>query len=112
MRLGRIIFSVLALSALFAFASSPVLAQEELKVEFSPGMSADYTSDITLDALKSGKMEYSVSGMGKNYTVELTEQQIEDVLGGTTVMVDSMSSGGSNVRVSLTVEGEPESSGW
>lgn len=109
---GRLAITIAFLSASIAFASGSALAEQELKVSVSPGMSSDYTSDITLDDLQSGKMEYMVSGMGKTYTVQLTEQQVKDVLDGTTVMVDSMGDGGSNVRVSLTVEGEPESSGW
>ena len=113
MRLFRTSISVIVFSGFVAFASSLALADQELKVDVKPGTGSDYnTSDITLDALKSGKMEYMVSGMGKSYTVKLTDQQIKNVLDGTTVMVDSMNGSGSKVRVSLTVEGEPESSGW
>ena len=112
MRSLRVLFTVISLSVLVAFVSGSAFADQDLKVKVSPGMSSDYSSDITLDALKSGKMDYTVSGMGKTYKVKLTEQQVKDVLGGTTVMVDSMTDGASGVRVSLTVEGEAESSGW
>ena len=66
MRLVRVIFILVSLSALIAFTSGSALADQELKVNVGPGMSSDYASDITLDALKSGKMEYRVSGMGKS----------------------------------------------
>ena len=97
---------------ILAFTLGSGLAQEKLKVTVTPGNSSDYTSNLSLEALKSGTTDYQVSGMGKTYRVKLTKQQIDDVLKGTTVMVDSGQNGGSSVRVNLSVEGEPESSGW
>lgn len=107
----RLVITIASLAALIAFGSGAAFAEQELKVSITPGMSSDYTSDFTLDDLKSGRVEYMVSGMGKTYTVKLSEQQVQEILDGTTVMVDSMNDG-SKVRVSLTVEGEPERSGW
>jgi len=95
-----------------ALTLGAAFAEQKLKVTVSPGESSHYTSDMTLEALKAGTADYRVSGMGKTYRVKLTKQQIKDVLNGTTVMVDSSQNGGSGVRVNLSVEGEPESSGW
>ena len=105
-------FAVLVSFLFLCLAAGFALAEQELKIKVSPGQSSDYNTDLTLDALKEGKTDYTVSGMGKTYQVKLTGQQVKDVLKGTTVMVDSSMNGGSAVRVSLTVEGEEESSGW
>jgi len=111
MQNGRLI-SIAFLCSFLLISSGSVLAEQELKVKVSPGKSSDYNSDITLDALKDGKTAYRVSGMGKTYKVMLTKQQVKDAMKGTTVMVDSSTQDGSSVRVSVTVEGEAESSGW
>lgn len=111
MRASRLITSV-SLCALFTISSGSALAEQQLKIKVTPGKSSDYHSDMTLESLKDGKTEYTVSGMGKTFKVKLTEQQVEDAMKGTTVMVDSSKNGDSGVRVSITVEGEPESSGW
>jgi len=105
-------FIALVSSVFFIITLGSALADQELKIKVSPGNSSDYNSDVTLDALKAGKTDYMVSGMGNTYEVKLTKQQVKDVMNGTTVMVDSSQNGGSGVRVSLTVEGEAESSGW
>jgi hypothetical protein len=67
--------------------------------------------DITMADLEKGKMDYTVQDKkGQKYKVTLTEQQVKDILAGTTVMADTE---GGKMKVQITaMEEKKKKSGW
>jgi hypothetical protein len=72
--------------------------------------------DISVDALEAGRTSFSVEGaQGAHYTVELTAEQVADLLAGSTVMVEGAGErGAEQIRVSIEKEKEDEGGffGW
>lgn len=58
--------------------------------------------ELTLDALRAGQSVYTIEGTQGTYTVELTEDQIADLVSGSTVMTEATGDNGSEqVRISV-----------
>jgi hypothetical protein len=87
---------------------------DDFKVEIGESASMAkkaQSHDITTESLKEGKKEYTVTGSGEaSYKISLTEQQIEDLLGGTTVIVET-AQGGMKVKIG-PAEKKAKKSGW
>lgn len=67
--------------------------------------------DITKEALKEGKKEYTVNASGDaSYKISLSEKQIEDLLSGTTVIVET-AQGGMKVKIGPAKK-KAKKSGW
>jgi hypothetical protein len=63
------------------------------------GASSD---ELTLDALRAGQSMYTIEGENGTYTVELTEDQIADLIAGSTVMTEASGENGSeSVRITV-----------
>jgi hypothetical protein len=108
--------AVLVALALFIghIAIIPAHAEEPLNV--SIGKSATFAKkavshDITLDALKSGQSEFSVSSSADEaYPIRLSEKQIEDILAGSTVVLET-EDGGKKVKIGPQKK-KAKKSGW
>ena len=74
---------------------------------------AEASSDeLTLDALRAGQSVYTIEGDQGTYTVELTEDQIADLISGSTVTTEATGENGSeSVRISVE-KASKRGSGW
>lgn len=60
------------------------------------------SNELTLDALRAGRSTYTIQGEDGTYTVELTEDQIADLIAGSTVMTEASGENGSeSVRITV-----------
>ncbi|MEE8585514.1 MAG: hypothetical protein V3T83_11750 [Acidobacteriota bacterium] len=84
------------------------------KVEIGESASAAknaHSHDLSQEALKEGRKEYTVAASSEaSYKISLTQQQIEDILGGTTVIVET-AQGGMKVKIG-PAEKKAKKSGW
>lgn len=70
------------------------------------------SSQLTLDALRSGQSVYVIDGSDGTYTVELTEEQIADLISGSSVMTEAKGEAGSEqVRISVE-KASKRDTGW
>ena len=70
-----------------------------------------HSHDISPDALKSGQGEYTVSvSADETYRIQLSEKQIEDILAGSTVVVET-EGGKKKVKIGPKKK-KAASSGW
>jgi len=91
-----------------------IASENTLVDEIGPSavkVKAAYSHTITIAALEDGDSDFEVKvSEDSAYTIELTEQQIEDILNGTTVHVDTQEG---DLVVQITVKDtKPKSSGW
>ncbi len=104
----------LALLAGLTGCGSAEADSKEYKVEIGESASAAkkaHSHDVSHESLTEGRKEYSVSASaGASYKFSLTQQQIEDILGGTTVIVET-AQGGMKVKVG-PAEKKAKKSGW
>ena len=67
--------------------------------------------DLTQEALKKGRKEYTVETSGEtSYKISLNDQQIKDILSGTTVIIET-ATGGMKVKIG-PAEKKAKKSGW
>ena len=120
--MGRSLAVAAVLIVSFALIGRGVQAQE-VEVKVSPPAPAvgdhQHTHDITPDALASGKTEYRLgSAPDDTHTVNLNPGQVSDIIGGTTIIVDTEADAAAGMpahrhRLSITSKVErQESSGW
>jgi hypothetical protein len=70
-----------------------------------------FSHNISMAALEDGDSEFEVKATNDEaYTIELTEQEIDDILNGTTVHVETLE-GDMVVQIRI-VDSKPKSSGW
>ncbi|HSR68378.1 MAG TPA: hypothetical protein VLU25_10585 [Acidobacteriota bacterium] len=106
---------VLAAVAVLAGACASVSADaKEYKVEIGESASMAKVAeehDVTEEALKEGRSEYSVKAAdGMSYKFMLSEKQIKDLMDGSTVVVDT-AEGGMKVKIGPK-KSKPKKSGW
>ncbi|MCA9726653.1 MAG: hypothetical protein KC729_03155, partial [Candidatus Eisenbacteria bacterium] len=70
--------------------------------------------DLTLDALRAGQAVYMVEGAhGAMYTLQLTEEQIADLIAGSTVMTEASGERGTEpVQISVQKAKKKSFLGW
>lgn len=115
---------LVAIAALSVALCVTAFADEELEVEIGAAAPSvgdhSHAHDITVDALKRGKMEYLLKGGSEgSHRVVLTKQQVADLLNGTAAIIQSEKSQDTGKikshqhRVTITVKiRERERSGW
>ena len=90
----------------------------EVKVGDSPAnVSTALNHTVSIAALESGIQDFEVDGPGGTHRFRLTESQVADLLGGSTVMTTTS---GSEMNVSLRMltkapeasGSQPQSTGW
>jgi hypothetical protein len=91
-------------------------------VHFDVRIGSDFRAvmshDITSTALQSGRTQFSVADGDKKYRVELTAAQIQDLLAGSTIMLEGRQADGEGiepVRLSMHEHAEDageEDAGW
>jgi hypothetical protein len=70
------------------------------------------STELTLDALRSGQSVYVIDGSEGTYTVELTEEQVADLISGSTVMTEAKGEAGTEqVRISVE-KASKRDTGW
>lgn len=115
----RILLAVLAtvgLGLLAAACGSAAADVEKYKVEIGESASSAQKAqshDITKEALKEGRTEFTVQASDKaSYKITLTKEQIQDLLGGTTIIVDTQQ-GGMKVKIGPDEnQTKKKKSGW
>ena len=107
-------FGVALVVGLVAGFGSAEADSQSYKVEIGESASAAkkaHSHDLSQEALKEGRKEYTVEASGEaSYKISLTQQQIEDILGGTTVIVET-AQGGMKVKIG-PAEKKKKKSGW
>lgn len=70
------------------------------------------STELTLDALRAGQSVYSIQGAQGTYTVDLTEEQVADLVSGSTVMTEATGENGTEqVRISVA-KASKKGFGW
>lgn len=83
-------------------ASSRSGSSEPGSVEITLDGAEASSDELTLDALRAGQSMYTIEGEDGPYTVELTEDQIADLIAGSTVMTEASGENGSeSVRITV-----------
>lgn len=107
---------IVGLAGAFGHAVPEALAASKKKLKVEIGETASRAQktrkhDIKIEALEEGRLEYVVRDRrGDEYKIKLTEEQVKDILDGTTVMVETE---GGMMEVKITAKEEKKKrSGW
>jgi uncharacterized cupredoxin-like copper-binding protein len=95
------------------WAQATFLGEKELVVAIGESASsAVATTDhnMSMASLEDGQLNFKIKAGGKAYKITLTEEQVDDILDGTTVHATT-SEGGMTVQITLKSK-KPKPSGW
>jgi hypothetical protein len=89
-------------------------APGSVQVRLGPNATEATSPDLTLEALRAGQSIYLIEGdQGATYRVELTEDQITDLVAGSTVMTEATGDTGTEpVRISVQKASKKSFLGW
>ena len=108
------ILPLVSFLVLFHVAATGALAQEALKVTIGGSSwkaEEAHGTDLSLEALKNGQRDFAVSASAESsFEVNLSDQQAEDILAGSTVVVETVD-GGQTVTIG-PMKKKAAKSGW